>query len=75
MQQGRTKEESELEMVRRHVRQGVARAARQFQLVAELRADGRPTEAAERLLTNFEEIQRQHEAHFARLEGRPVGFP
>ncbi len=76
MWQDRTNgEETELEMVRGHVRQGAACVARQFQLVAELRADGRPTEAAERLLANFEEIQRQHEAHLARLEGRPVGFP
>lgn len=75
MRQGRTKRETDLKMVRRHVRQGAARVARQSQLVAELRADGWPTEAAERLLANFEEIQRQHEAHLARLEGRPVDFP
>lgn len=60
---------TELEMVRRHVRQGAARVARQFRLVAKLRADGRPTEVAEQLLASFEEVQRQHETHLARLEG------
>ena len=64
-----SEKENDLQMVRRHVRQGAARVVRQFQLVAQLRADERPTEAAEQLLANFEEIQWQHEAHLARLEG------
>ncbi len=70
-----SEKETDLEMVRRHVRQGSACVARQFQLVAKLRADGRPAEVAEQLLANFEDIQQQHEAHLARLEGRPIGFP
>ena len=65
------RKEDELEMVRRHVRQGAAHVARQSQLVAELRADGRPTEIAEQLLAVFEESQQQHEAHLARLEEKP----
>ena len=69
MGQGVGGKETELEMARRHVRQGIARVARQLQLVAELRIDGRPTEIAEQLLACFEDIQRQHEAHLARLEG------
>ena len=64
-----SEKETDLEMVRRHVRQGAAHVVRQFQLVAKLRADGRPTEVAEQLLATFEESQRQHEAHLARLEG------
>ncbi len=70
-----SEKETELEMVCRHVRQGSACVARQFQLVAKLRVDGRPTEVAEQLLASFEESQRLHEAHLARLEGRPIGFP
>lgn len=62
------RKETELEMVRRHVRQGAAGVTRQFQLVAKLRASGQPIEVAEQLLETFEECQRQHEAHLARLE-------
>ena len=64
-----SEKETDLEMVRRHVRQGAAHVARQFQRVAKLRADGQSTEVAEQLLATFEESQRQHEAHLARLEG------
>jgi len=64
-----SEKETEMEMVCRHVRQGSACVARQSQLVAKLRADGRPTEVAEQLLASFEDTQRQHEAHLARLEG------
>jgi len=63
------KKETELEMVRRHVRQGAACVTRQFQLVAKLRANGQPTEVAEQLLAIFEESQWHHQAHLARLVG------
>lgn len=63
------RKETDLEMVRRHVRQGAACVTRQFRRVAELRADGQPTEVAEQLLATFEESQQLHEAHLARLEG------
>ena len=72
MRQGRTRGKTELEMVRRHVCQGAACVARQLQLVAKLRADGRPTEVAEQLLASFEKAQQQHEAHLGRLESRQV---
>lgn len=62
--------ESGLQLARRHVHQGAVLVARQRELVAELRVAGRPTELAERLLDNFEALQRQHEAHLARLERR-----
>jgi len=63
------RKETDLEMVRRHVRQGALQVTRQFRRVAELRADGQPTEVAEQLLATFEESQQLHEAHLARLEG------
>ena len=62
-------EETELEMVRRHVRQGAISVTRQSQLVAKLRANGQPTEVAEQLLAIFEESQWHHQAHLARLGG------
>ena len=63
------KEETELGMVQRHVRRGAIGVAMQIQLVAKLRASGRPTELAEQILTTFEESQRQHVAHLMRLQG------
>ena len=69
MRQDMWRKETELEMVRRHVRQGAAGVTRQFQLMAKLRANGRPVEVAEQLLASFEESQWQHEAHLARLGG------
>ena len=69
MRQGGTREgETELEMVRRHVRLGAEHIVRQRGIVADLRANGRPTEVAEQLLATFEDLQRQHKAHLARLE-------
>jgi glycerol dehydrogenase-like iron-containing ADH family enzyme len=64
--------ETELEMVRRHVRQGAEHVANQRALIARLSAYGLPTEAAEAILANFEDLQHQHEAHLARAEGRLV---
>ena len=61
--------ETELEMVRRHVRDGVGHLARQRRIVAGLHADSLLTEIAEQLLATFEDVQRQHMAHLALLEG------
>lgn len=60
--------ESELAMVRRHVREGEMHVAKQRALVDHLRAEGLPVEEAEALLATFEDLQRQHEAHLARVE-------
>lgn len=60
--------ETELEMARRHVREGAAILARQRAVVVELSERGADTTQAETLLTNFEDLQRQHEDHLARLE-------
>jgi hypothetical protein len=65
-------EETELEQVQRHVREGAGHLAQQRFLIARMRMDGLPTEEAEMLLSTFEDIQRQHEAHRARLEGAAV---
>ena len=63
-------EETELEMVQRHVREGTRLVARQRALVAHLLAAGRPTGEAGRLLDNFEDVQRMHEDHLARVRDR-----
>lgn len=62
--------ETELEMVRRHVREGEQHLVNQRALIARLWASHLPTEAAEALLDTFKDMQRQHEDHLARLEGK-----
>ncbi len=57
--------ETELEMVRRHVREG----ERQLALIARLDARGLPTEEAANLLAVFEEVQGMHEAHLTLMKG------
>ncbi len=64
-------EETELEMVQRHVREGKEIVARQRALVARLGAAGRPTGEAERLLNNLQDVQRLHEDHLARISAPP----
>ncbi len=61
-------EETELAMVRQHVREGGMNVARQKALVDRLRAKNLPVAEAEALLATFEDLQRQHEAHLARAE-------
>lgn len=63
-------DESELEMVRRHVCQGADHVARQRAIVARFRAAGVSTDEAEALLALFLHTQKQHEAHLARIDGR-----
>jgi hypothetical protein len=58
-------EETELERVQRHIREGAGLLARQRFLIARMRMGGAPTEEAEALLATFEDSQRQHEAHLA----------
>lgn len=60
--------ETELEMVRRHVKDGAEHIAKQRALSARLRQKGEPTEEAEALLATFEDIQNQHEDHLSRAE-------
>lgn len=67
--------EPQLQMARRHVREGRARVARQQEIVAELREGGYPTEIAKTLLVTLEATQRLHEEHLIRIvgvSGRPA---
>ena len=59
--------ESELEMVRRHVREGERLLTHQRAIVARLQDGGHSTEVAEQLLANIEDSQRMHRNHLARL--------
>lgn len=61
-------DESELEMVRRHVREGAGHVANQRALVIRLKGYGLPTAEAEALLATFEDSQAQHEAHLSKVE-------
>ena len=67
--------ETELEMVQRHVREGLARVERQGELLALLRTKGEPVEMAESLLSQFRMSQQQHEAHLAKLEEKQGTAP
>ncbi len=57
------KEESGLEMARRHVRQGAERLRRQGELVERLRAAGIETKSSESLYQLFEELLHEHRRH------------
>jgi hypothetical protein len=59
--------ETELEMVTRHVAEGARHIVKQRALIARLREAGLPTQEAEALLVAFEDSQRQHEDHLARI--------
>ncbi|TNC08780.1 hypothetical protein FF100_28500 [Methylobacterium terricola] len=60
--------ETELDMVRRHVKNGAQRIAKQRDLITRLRRKSLPTDEAEALLATFENLQRQHQDHLARIE-------
>ena len=62
-----TLNETELEMVERHVREGNRHIENQRRIVAYLRQAGWPTELAEQLLSNLEDIQTMHLEHLARI--------
>lgn len=59
--------ETNIEMVRRHVREGRAHVARQREIVADFRKRGLPTSTAEQLLYEFEDTLGEHERHLERL--------
>ncbi len=60
--------ESELEMVRRHVAEGERHVRLQREIVARLREMGAPTEDAERLQLQFEELLLMHQNHLSKVE-------
>ena len=59
--------ETELEMVRRHVREGIEHVARQYIIINKLRVGKYPVDLAEELLLVFQSVQIQHEAHLDRI--------
>ncbi len=59
--------ETEIEMVNRHIETGARIVARQQELVARLKRHDLPFAEAEALLSTFEAVQGEHEAHLARL--------
>jgi hypothetical protein len=61
------RDETELQMVRRHVRQGEVHIARQRDIITRLHDGGNDTGAAEDLLALFERTLVAHRAHLARL--------
>ena len=70
--------ESELDMVKRHVRDGEVQVARQREIVAALGKTGRAVDMAESLLALFVSIQDAHLAHLTRITADaadPVGRP
>ena len=66
--------ETELEMVRRHVREGLKHLADQRAVIIRLKMLNLPTEVAEALLSTFENLQRQHEDHLARAREKIKGY-
>ena len=69
------KGETEIEMVQRHVREGGGHVQRQGELLARLQEQGAPTAMAVILLEQFEDIQRLHEAHLAKLGTKAASDP
>lgn len=68
-------EETEIEMVQRHVREGEEHVVRQREIVASLPPDSDLADTAHQLLTLFEKSLEGHRDHLARLlhEGREAG--
>lgn len=60
--------ETELQMAERHVRDGERHVASQREILSHLRNHGHPTELAERLLANLEELLAMHREHLAHLK-------
>ena len=59
--------ETELEMVKRHVRQGERHVSRQLKIIADMTLRNQPTNVAKSLLLNFEISLRAHKAHFEHI--------
>jgi hypothetical protein len=65
--------EAEIEMGKRHIREGEEHIARQEQIVGELRRDGHPTAEAESLLKVFRETLASHKDHMELLRREEAG--
>jgi hypothetical protein len=62
--------EDNREMAERHVREGEERVERQRDIVLSLKAQGRDSELAESLLSQFEDILAAHKVNLRRFSGR-----
>lgn len=62
--------ETELDMVRRHVSEGLSNITRQHEIIARICNSSHPTEMAKKVLAAYLTVQVAHEAHLSRLEGR-----
>ncbi|TIT10886.1 MAG: hypothetical protein E5W74_15015 [Mesorhizobium sp.] len=63
-------DETELEMVQRHIREGREHIARQYEIIEEFKTKGFPTEEAEQMLKTLLALQRQHEEHLAHVRAK-----
>ena len=59
--------ETELEMVKRHVRQGERHMSRQLEIIADMQLRNQTTDVAEKLLFNFDRSLRAHMDHLSEL--------
>lgn len=59
--------ETELELVQRHIQQGMKHVSRQRRIINELAGHKHPTDVAERILVSFEECLDAHRSHLDRL--------
>jgi hypothetical protein len=64
------KDETELQMVQRHVREGEAHVQRQREIITKMSERDAPTDIAVTLLEAFQDTLRRHKAHLVRLEAR-----
>ena len=62
-----TTEETELEMVQRHVRQGERHVSRQIEIIADIKFCKQPTSSAENMLFSFDRSLRVHKSHLDQL--------
>lgn len=65
-------EETELEMVKRHVRQGEKHVSRQLKIIADMTRRHQHTGLAESLLFNLEMSLRAHRDHLEELTSMPT---
>jgi putative SOS response-associated peptidase YedK len=71
---GMRPDETEIQMVQRHVREGAAILARHLALIRRLSDLDLPTDKAEELLVLLERVQYEHVAHLNRLAFQPISL-
>ncbi|RWB19912.1 MAG: hypothetical protein EOQ40_17405 [Mesorhizobium sp.] len=63
------RDENDLEQVERHVLRR-EHIARQYQIIAEFKGKGFPTDEAEEMLKTLLDLQRQHEEHLGYIRNK-----